>query len=178
MGVRSFDKENLPCSLCKKILSSSEFSKKLTGYAHYCKPCAKEYGSKYRANNTEKLKVLKSEWYSKYRIENKETLLLKEKVYREQNKELIKVTRKKHYENSKGTASHDKRNNNCKKWRLKNLEYVKDYNKKRMIEMPDSYIKDVLSYSFSKEVIESYPELIKINREIIRIKRLCRTSKI
>jgi hypothetical protein len=47
-----------------------------------------------------------------------------------------------------------------------------------MIEMPDSYIKDVLSYSFSKEVIESYPELIKINREIIRIKRLCRTSKI
>lgn len=178
MGIRSFDKENLPCSLCKKILSSSEFSKKLSGYAHYCKPCAKEYGSKYRANNTEKLKVLKSEWYSKYRSENKDALLIKEKLRREQNKEAIKLIYKKHIENSKGTASHDNRNNNHKKWRLKNLEYVKDYDRKKMIEMPDSYIKTLLRYRFSKEVIESYPELIKINREIIKIKRLCRTSKI
>lgn len=178
MAARSLDKESLPCSLCKKILSSSEFSKKLTGYAHYCKPCAKEYGSKYRAANGESLKVLKSEWYSKYRLENKEYLLIKEKAHREKNKESIKLIYKKHIENTKGTLSHEKRKEGHKKWRLNNLEHVTNYEKKIINEMTDSYIKTSLRYRFSKEIIESYPELIKINREIIKIKRLCRTSKI
>jgi hypothetical protein len=95
-----------------------------------------------------------------------------EKLYREKTKSKAKEYADKYYKTN--TLKAIERVNN---FLIKNPNYAKESSKKTVNTATDCYIKVKLkSKGFSKEQIT--PELIEVQRIIIKTKRLCKTSKI
>jgi len=87
------------CSRCKEDKLISDFHKDSSrpdGLAFFCKSCTKEYNSKYRQENKEKI----SARWKKWREENKEHHSLVGKEYYEKNKSKLLKDGRKYYEDN------------------------------------------------------------------------------
>jgi 5-methylcytosine-specific restriction endonuclease McrA len=93
------------CSTCKNEFPETEFFKDKSrpdGLDPRCKACAAERNKKYRANNSEKLKLYKQQYHIKNRDEickklkeryykYHETAMLQSKKYREEHREELRI---------------------------------------------------------------------------------------
>ncbi len=81
------------CKICKQTKLISEFRKRTKGtrisYESYCLNCEKEY-SKTQSNKRYKNNKI---WYKQYRINNLDKIKEYDKIYREENKNILKIKR-------------------------------------------------------------------------------------
>jgi hypothetical protein len=125
------------------------------GLMSRCKKCFTEYCKEYmeRPEAKEASRIRHQKWISK----NTEKAKKHRKKYTENNPEKIKELKK--------------------KWQEANPEIVKAYSDLVVKELRDSYLKCILTKKgFKKE--EVTPELIEVQKIIIKTKRLCKTSQI
>ena len=138
------------CPHCKTIQLAKFFCKRGEYLAGYCKECQNEKARIFRAANPEKMKIYYS---SEKRAEY-------DKKWRQNNKEKVRIIQKRCYEK-----------NGTKEWfKL----YINDYRK----ELRVGYVnRTLLDKGFSKETIKENPELVEVQKLIIKTYRLCRTSQ-
>ena len=147
------------CTKCDEDKSLEHYSKHLKcrlGISNICKICQREKTKQWRIENPEKLKKL-SKTYS---IKHKDKLKAKRAERYAQNPEKLKLR--------------------AEKWRIANFEHFmqasKEGKRNRRKFLADSYIRDrLIQNGFPKEQIT--PELIEVQRLIIKTKRLCKTSQ-
>ena len=160
----------------------------------------KETARNYYKKNLEKIRKYKKEWEEEnsdrlkerrknYYKENCEKLNERNKNWYERNKKLTLV-----YSNNYRKRNPEKKRETCKKWnqrnkdrcaqysvnyRMKNSEKVKSEKKKKVKELNDCYIISNLSKKTGKnaEFLRQYPDLIESQKLIIKIHRLCKTSR-
>jgi hypothetical protein len=152
------------CKITKEIFEFNRNKNNLDGYQYECKLCNAERISKYMKSENNRKK--RKEYLKKYKLTERGQKLIKEaqkKYYSlTKNKEKIKKRKQRNYfDNKEIFKMHSKIN---QKKQVKNLDtcYIKSQLMKR---------------GFSKEIINQYPELIKIKQLIIKTKRLCKTSQ-
>lgn len=64
----------------------------------------------------------------------------------------------------------------CKKYRLKNLDYLRNKDKKRTERLDISYLRrNLIQQGYTLEQLSSNPEIFKIKSIIIKTQRLCKT---
>jgi hypothetical protein len=94
------------CTKCGEIKDIEEFHKK----QHMCKICKREHDRNYRENNKESIRLMKITYYNankpkinEYRkqqhLNNKEEDNNRSKIYREQNKDVLKLKAKEYEKN-------------------------------------------------------------------------------
>lgn len=108
------------CSLCKKTLELTEFTKKKQspdGYNPRCKPC-KHFQDNKKYQETKEMVLVKRK---KYYQDNKETILTK----RELNKDYLNAQNREWHKRNPGYSSQK-----MKDWRARNTEHRKEYKKK------------------------------------------------
>lgn len=121
---------------------------------------AAEYRHQYYLKNKEKI------WSYAVRREN-------HLLYRSKHKEKLSAYAKDRYWDNK-----DVLNEKGKDWRIKNEAYVKSMDHKKTQELTDGYMrKHLLKLGYTRVQIKRHPELLESHRLIIKIKRLCKTSK-
>lgn len=151
------------CTKCDEFKVSDDFhksSKSIDGYKSICKKCvlSKEkerretdlYKENYKVYRESISDNKKKEYRDRYYSNNKESILLKNKEYREKNKEFIKEIGVRYREENKEIISDKKREYRekehskelMKEWRNNNPEKVKQYR--------DKY-KDSISYKEDKK---------------------------
>jgi predicted phage tail protein len=148
------------CTKCNLKLDANlhNFNAQKTGkygLRSKCKKCFTEYSKEYieRPEAKEANRIRQQKWISK----NPEKAKKNKKKYRENNSEKLKELKK--------------------KWQEANPEIVKAYNDLWVKELKDGYLKYILTKKgFKKE--EVTPELIEVQKIIIKTKRLCKTSQI
>jgi len=138
------------CSKCKEVKDYDEFfNSKIvkSGKRSRCKECEDKDVRKYRENNPEKAKM----WKLTYRgnIDNKNKENATKKIYREKNKEEIKIYQKEYRENNKEKAKNDFKkyykdnpkyfNEKSKKYQKNNPDKIKEYRKKSYAENPEKF---------------------------------------
>ena len=112
--------------------------------------CWNEYQRKYYAANCDKAK----EYVRKYRASNSEKVNEWNRKYLTANSEKVKEYKRKYY--------------------VANPEKVKENNRKQVSELRDSYVINVIKSgtSLTTQQIKEYPQLIELQKLIIKTKRL------
>jgi len=180
------------CRQCKEEKDKSCFNY----HCNICKSCAiqrkKEYNKTYIKKNKDKLKI----WRYLYREKNKDKIKVQTHLYREKNKDKIKeyLILNKERLNKRKQEYKKKNKDKVKIWcanrwkrhrvRLSKLNhdiYFKNIEKNRLNgkirannnrkNLTDTYIKSTIKNSPAK-IIQQYPELIELKREIIKAKRV------
>lgn len=99
MAISKFTKV---CSKCRQDLPLAMFSRKLDGYAYYCKPCHKAYTRQHYLENKDKAKANATAWrmanreratknHHEYYLKNKEKNLAAAKAWAAKNPEKRKA---------------------------------------------------------------------------------------
>lgn len=113
-----------------------------------------ERTEKYRLSNPDKYKV----HAKNNRTKNHDSMIERTKVWRKNNPEKQYIC--------------------SNRWRLNNLDTINEKKRNDIKELKDYYmVMRLKKLGFSKDNIKENPELINLEREIIKIKRLCKTSK-
>lgn len=126
----------------------------------------------YRDKEKQRLK------HKEYYLKNKELWNYEKRKsshdkYRKKHSDKLKASGKERYWDNK-----EKRLQNVKKWRVDNEQYVKTKDKANTEELTDKYMrKHLLKLGYTRFQIRKYPDLLESHRLIIKIKRLCKTSK-
>ena len=158
------------CTKCNKEKDVDLFGKHKktkSGLRSHCKECEKEYAKKWNLNNPEKVKESVKKWH----LNNPEKIKEIQKKYYSNNTEKIKEIRKNYRLNNP-----EKVKENDKKWHLNNPEKLKETKKNYTNELGKGYLNSQLrSKGFKKEQIT--PELLEVQKIIIKTKRLCKTSQ-
>ena len=137
------------------------------GLKSWCKECEKERCKNWRLNNPEKFKEIQKN----YRLNNPEKVKEMTKNWYLNNPEKFKEKQKNYLLNNT-----EKNKENCKNWYLNNIEKIKESNKKVVNELRKGYlIKRLKGKGFKKEQIT--PELLELQKIIIKTIRLCKTSQ-
>lgn len=90
--------------------------------------------------------------------------------WRERNRTKLREIGKENYWDNK-----EQRIKSNKEWRKKNGA---EYERKRTESLNDTYIrKNLIKKGWTRKAIRENPDLIEIERTIIKIKRLCKTSQ-
>ena len=148
------------CNKCGEVLPLHMFCKdKLKPLS---KECKRKYNKVYRDKNKEKINEKNRAYYK----ENKEELKKKAKVYRDKNKEKLEKKAKVYYEENK-----EELNERRKTYYKENKEESLEYQRGRVLKLPDSYIRQILnSQGIDASLIT--PELIELKRAILKVKRI------
>ena len=118
----------------------------------------------------EKSLIIRKEYQKRYKKENREKIREQEKERRKKNPEKFKINklnyRKRHPEKDKEYARN-------------NPEISRTKSKKGREELTDNYIAGRLTYNTNLTCsdVRKHPELIEVKRQIIKTKRLCKTSQ-
>jgi len=144
------------CITCKELKSSNQFNKCCStkdGLSRYCKGCSLKKSQEFTHKNNDQIK----ERMRHYRKLNSDKLNAQRERYKKLNREKLKLQRKKY----KNTCIEKTRESNRKS--SKNLS----------TNLSDSYIKKLLieNHGWTKEMIESNPGILELQREIIKFKR-------
>lgn len=143
----------------------------------------KEKQKKYYLKNKEKIceRVRKraenmrpqlAEYGRKYYKDNSEKCTIRNKAYRAKNEESYKEWERQ-YRNERKDKSRDYH----RVWRQENHEYVTERRMHYKDSLPTAYmITRLAKRGFTREEILQNPELINLQRTILQIKRLCKTS--
>jgi len=158
---------------CKKCTETKDINlfvkdkRKSIGIILTCKKCAKKMVLKLKELNPSKSVLYNIEYYKK----NKARIDSNNKQYYLKNKEIVTKYKKDYsLKNNYGI-------NNSKKYRNNNQIKIKVYKHNMSKTISDVYARGALRQKkFTKEQIT--PELIEVQRIIIKTKRLCKTSKI
>ena len=185
LGVFNLKNMENTCKKCGETKDVSLFVKNkkcLKGVTNLCLNCVnnkpknlnylKEYKRKYYLENKNKIKEKSKIYY----LENSESIKKNVENYTKENIEKIAISRRNSYYKNR-----DERLEKRKKWYEENKEYSKDKIRKRnkinIDKLNCVYIKKRLKdKGFTKEQIT--PELIEVQKIIIKTKRLCKTSQI
>ena len=128
----------------------------------------KKYKNSEKGRETQRINRTQSD--KKYREKNVEYFKKYMKEYRDKNKDTLNDKNRK-YKKTNGKRIREKHKKSL-------LEYGKMYGKKRRAELDNGYMQERLQkIGFSKEAIKQHPELIEVERLIIKTKRLCKTSQ-
>ena len=176
------------CSKCKIEKDFNEFHKfknSKDGFKSQCKSCilskererrlTEEYKVKSKQYSQSIPKEVKKEYKIKYYIKNKESILHKNKEWRENNKDYISEYSKKYREENKEILSEYKKihyNENKeeisiknKKWRENNKDYMSEYNKIWTENNTEKVKENRKKYMNSKSYKSNKKRWYKLNKE-------------
>lgn len=158
------------CKKCGETKDISFFVKNKTkrGFENKCKKCASAYNKEYADKNKESIRSKRAE----YRLNNIDQELCRSRDYHSKNKSAIKI------------KSDGYRRKNIDKiriaerlYQIQNKELISSKMQINTDELKHTYIKQKLKQKgFTSNQIT--PELIEVQRIIIKTKRLCKTSQI
>jgi hypothetical protein len=134
------------CSKCGETKPEGEFRKG----RRQCKECFNEYQHKYYADNCDKAKERHRKWNAA-------------------NPEKVNEWHRKYY-----AANLEKVMEYNRKWRDANPDKMMEYNRKQVSELRDSYVIGIIKQntSLTREQIKEFPQLIELQKLIIKTKRL------
>ena len=164
------------CSKCgetKELELFVKCKKCKDGTTNVCLSCRKENYKEYLIKNSERIKRQKKEWA----INNPESIKSAQTKFRQNNPEKCAELQKTWRQNNP-----EKYKEHKKKYRKKNPEWNKVQKRKNYMKsienLSDRYLKARLKANgFENEIINTRPELIELEKIIIKTKRLCKTSK-
>lgn len=176
--------------VCKKCGIEKEedcFRKQGKYIRNECKDCEQLYNLKRKAKNKERDKILQKTW----RENNKDKRRQAKKEWTARNSEWIKEYSKSYYIlNAEIERAKDKiyRTGNkiilakAAEWRKLNRQHLLDYQKQKnkldCDQLNARYVLDKMMkcYKVNRKWLKENPELIEIYKQILKIKRLCKTK--
>lgn len=148
------------CSKCGVEKDTESFNKHKEmrdGLRPECKDCEKEYKRQYLQKNKHEISIKQR----RYRKENKDKIA-------SQTFKSVKEYRKKHPERVKSWDRAGK---------IKRKSKIKEYKKTIIESLAPPYMRGLLKrIGFTNAVIDTNPELIEVYKQIVKIKRLCKTK--
>lgn len=160
--------ETKVCKYCEEEKSITDFrAGKVKGKVyvrHKCKKCELKVKDEWSKKNPKKCAKHKKDHYNK----NKEK-------YNKMSKEWVKANPEKR---RKIALDYARRNpEKLSKYRKENSEKIKKDNRRRVINLQDSYVINniIAGTSLTQEDIKAHPEIIEATKEIYKIKRLIKS---
>ena len=173
------------CNKCGEVLPLHMFGKNKRTKDNlkvWCKTCSKKYNKAYYEENKEKKKKTHKAYYEEnkeeikkkqkaYYEENKEEKKKRDKAYCEENKEEIRNKKKTYYKENK-----EEINENAKVYYRENKEERGEYQRRRVLKLPDSYIRKLLNNQGIDESLIT-PEIMEHKRATIKVTRIIKQKE-
>jgi len=143
------------CNKCGEVLPLHMFGKNKRTKDNlkvWCKTCSKKYNKAYYE-------------------ENKEEKKKRDKAYCEENKEEIRNKKKTYYKENK-----EEINENAKVYYRENKEERGEYQRRRVLKLPDSYIRKLLNNQGIDESLIT-PEIMELKRATIKVTRIIKQKE-
>ena len=158
------------CNKCGEALPLHMFGKDKNAKDNlqvWCKTCSKKYSKAYYRENKEEMKKYKKAYYE----ENKEEVKKYNKTYYENNQEEINKKSKAYYEENKEEM---KKYN--KTYYENNQEERGEYQRTRVLKLPDSYIRRLLNKQGIDESLIT-PEIMELKRAVVKVTRIIKQKE-